>query len=70
MIRMDFDIPINTLTLLQLYWYDKVWEEGMPEFDELSVERKRLIIDSDCFALFVNSQSAKELQIEMLARMN
>ena len=67
---MDFSIPINTLTLLEWYWYDKVWEEGMPEFDELSVERKRLIIDSDCFALFVNSQRAKELQIEMLARMN
>lgn len=67
---MDFDIPISTLTLLELYWYDKVWEEGMPEFDDLSVERKRLIIDSDCFALFVNSQRAKELQLEMLARMN
>jgi len=67
---MDFNIPINTLTLLEWYWYDKVWEEGMPEFDELSVERKRLIIDSDCFALFVNSQRAKELQIEMLAKLN
>lgn len=70
MIRMDFDIPISTLTLLELYWNDKVWEEGMPEFYELSVERKRFIMDSYCFALFVNSQRAKELQLEMLARMN
>ena len=67
---MDFDIPISTLTLLELYWYDKVWEEGMPHYDELSVERKRLIIDSDCFALFANSQRCKDLQLEMLARMN
>lgn len=67
---MDFDIPISTLTLLELYWYDKVWEEGMPHFSDLSVERKYLIIDSDCFALFVNSARAKDLQIEMLAKLN
>ncbi len=67
---MDFDIPISTLTLLELYWYDKVWEEGMPHFDDLSVERKYLIIDSDCFALFANSQRCKDLQLEMLAKLN
>ena len=67
---MDFDIPISTLTLLELYWYDKVWEEGMLHYVDLSVERKRLIIDSDCFALFANSQRCKDLQLEMLARMN
>ena len=63
---MDFDIPISTLTLLELYWNDKVWDEGMPEFEELSVERKRLIMDSYCFALFANSQRAKDL----LAKLN
>ena len=70
MIIMDFPIPISNNKLLELYYYDKVFSAGMPEFYELSSKRKGYLSDSLCFALFVNSQRAKELQLEMLAKMN
>lgn len=64
------DIPISTITLLELYWYDKLWYDGMPEFCDLGFERINYLIDSTCFQNFIGSDRAKELQLEMLATLN
>ena len=67
---MDFPIPISNITLLELYYYDKLWCEGMVLFEELSEKRLYYLLYSECFEMFVNSDRAKELQLEMLAKLN
>jgi hypothetical protein len=70
MILTEIAIPISSKTLLRLYYYDKLWAEGMPLFEELELKTIGYLLDSECFALFCNSKRAGELQLEMLAEMN
>ena len=67
---MEIAIPIKTLTLLRLYYNDKVWEEGMPEFDDVDHKTRGFLLDSVCFALFQSSHRAEDLYFEMLAKNN
>lgn len=53
-----------------MYYEDKVWEPGMPTFDELSHVTKGYLLDSLCYVIFVKSQRAADLQLEMLDKMN
>jgi len=69
-ILMEFEVPISTITLLELYWYDKLWCEGMPDFEDLPEERINYLVDTMCFQNFIGSERAKELQLEMLATLN
>lgn len=66
----DFPIQITDITLLELYYYDKLWEEGMPNFEELSKDRLDYLLYSDCFEMFADSDRAKVLQLDMLAKLN
>ena len=34
-VLMEFEVPISTITLLELYYYDKLWCDDMPDFDDL-----------------------------------
>ena len=69
-VLMEFDVPISTITLLELYYYDKLWCDDMPDFDDLPEERIDYLVDSMCFQNFIGSERAKELQLEMLAILN
>lgn len=69
-VLMEFEVPISTITLLELYYYDKLWCDDMPDFDDLPEERIDYLVDSMCFQNFIGSERAKELQLEMLAILN
>lgn len=68
----SFEIPskLSVMTLLRLYWYDKIYKEGEPEFEELSAERLQYLAVTECFYNFCNSKRAKELEIEMYEMLN
>jgi len=57
-------------SLLRLYYNDRLWSEGQPEFDELTQQRKEYIMRTICFEMFCKSERAMELEFELMAILN